>query len=428
MEFEKIQFPKDWTIKAIRDVYSFTKKPRGLDLTKNGNSIPFFPMEKIPFNSVYAREYVLKDAKKIGSGTYIENGDFLLAKITPSFENGKQAIVKIESDFGYATTEVIPIQDIDGISDKFFLFYLLRHPEIRSDLAGKMEGSTGRQRLNKEVLGDRLIPFPPLYEQKKIAYILSTVQRAIEQQEQIIQLTIELKKALMHKLFTEGLYGEPQKQTEIGPVPESWTVINIGDIGKCITGTTPKTKVDQYYTPQECDFIAPADLGNTKYVYESEKKISKKGLEVSRPLPKDSIMCVCIGSSIGKVGMTWKEHSSTNQQINSIVCSGSYNPHFVCYLLDYYSEYWKGFSTFGPVPILNKSRFESINIPVTQNITEQQEIAQGLTAFDNKLEFHEKKKALLNDLFRTLLNQLMTAQIRVHDIDFEALENMIQKE
>ena len=92
-----------------------------------------------------------------------------------------------------------------------------------------MEGSTGRQRLSKTVLGDRWIPLPPLPEQKKIAHILSTVQQAIEAQERIIQTTIELKRALMHKLFTEGLRHEPQKQTEIGPVPESWVVAKIKD-------------------------------------------------------------------------------------------------------------------------------------------------------------------------------------------------------
>lgn len=70
-------------------------------------------------------------------------------------------------------------------------------------------------------------PLPPLSEQKKIAHMLSKIQQAIETQEKMIKTTQELKKALMQKLFTEGLYGEPQKQTENGPVPESWEVINI---------------------------------------------------------------------------------------------------------------------------------------------------------------------------------------------------------
>ena len=73
------------------------------------------------------------------------------------------------------------------------------------------------------------IPLPPLAEQRKIAAVLSAVQRAIERQERLIALTAELKKALMHKLFTEGTRGEPLKQTEIGPVPESWEVEPLGE-------------------------------------------------------------------------------------------------------------------------------------------------------------------------------------------------------
>ncbi len=69
----------------------------------------------------------------------------------------------------------------------------------------------------------------PFAEQRKIAAVLGLVQRAIEQQERLIAVTTELKKTLLHKLFTEGLRGEPQKQTEIGPVPESWEIVRLED-------------------------------------------------------------------------------------------------------------------------------------------------------------------------------------------------------
>ena len=213
MKIDEFQFPSDWSLGPIAGCFDFTTKPRGLDLSKNGDEIPFFPMDQIPLGRIRVSEFTPKPLSQLGSGTYVENGDLMVAKITPSFENGKQAIVDIETDFAYATTEVIPMRGRNGESDTLFLFFYLLHPEVRSDLAGKMEGSTGRQRLSKTVLGDRFIPLPPLPEQKKIAHILSTVQRAIEAQERIIQTTTELKKALMHKLFTEGLRNEPQKQT-----------------------------------------------------------------------------------------------------------------------------------------------------------------------------------------------------------------------
>lgn len=277
--------------------------------------------------------------------------------------------------------------------------------------------------LSRSKLAELPMMIPPLSEQKKIAYVLSTVQRAIEQQERIITATTELKKALMHKLFTEGLRNEPQKQTEIGPIPESWEVVEIGGLGNCVTGSTPKTKIESYYDPPTEDFIAPADLGNRRYVYGSEKKISPAGMAAIRPLPKDAVMCVCIGSSIGKVGMTYKEQSATNQQINSIVCNGLSNPNFVYYLLGFLSEYWKGFATFGPVPILSKGRFTSIMVARPKTIQEQQEIAEPLLALDDKVEIAEKKSSALHDLFRTLLHELMTAKTRVDEVDFSALSS-----
>ena len=202
MSIQEIPFPSGWKLCSIAEAFDFTRKLRGFDLSKNGDEVPFFPMNKIPAGRVQISDFTLKSLSKLGSGTYVESGDLMVAKITPSFENGKQAIVDIRADFAYATTEVIPLRGREGKSNTLFLFFCLLHPEIRSDLAGKMEGSTGRQRLSKTVLGDRVILLPPLSEQKKIARILSTVRQKIDNAQSKKSKLQDLFLALLHELMT----------------------------------------------------------------------------------------------------------------------------------------------------------------------------------------------------------------------------------
>lgn len=133
-------------------------------------------------------------------------------------------------------------------------------------------------------------------------------------------------------------------------------------------------------------------------------------------------MCVCIGSSIGKVGMTYKNASATNQQINAIICDEKHDPAFLYYLLSYFAEYWRGFATFGPVPILSKGSMEEIDIVVPATRDDEVEIAQCFLVLDAKTEVMMRRKAILNELLRTLLDQLMTAKLRVHDLELPELE------
>jgi len=392
VKLDEFQFPKDWKVGRIAESFDFTGKPRGLDLSKNGVEIPFFPMDQIPLGRIYVSKFTLKPLVELGSGTYVENGDLMVAKITPSFENGKQAIVDIASDFAYATTEIIPMRGRKGESDTMFLFFYLLHPEVRSELAGKMEGSTGRQRLGKTVLGDRLIPLPSLPEQKKIAHILSTVQRAIEAQERIIQTTTELKKALMHKLFTEGLRHEPQKQTEIGPVPESWEVVAFD---KFVT-------LQRGYDLRKQDFReGPVPvIGATQVIgYHDTANVKAPGVTVVRS-----------GSSAGKPLFITEDFWAHNVLLYVKDFQGNV-PKFVYYkilALDL-TQYRQGVA----VPTLNRNTFSAVELALP-SAAEQQEIADTLDAVGNRMEVAERKKIQLQDLFRTLLHELMTAKIRIN--------------
>lgn len=311
------------------------------------------------------------------------------------------------------STEWIPVLP-DERMDPDFLYFLEWSDHVMPKAKKLVNGSTpSRQRVDPSSFYKIQIPLPSLPEQRSIAHVLSTVQEAIAQQERLIRTTTELKQALMQILFTEGLRSEALKETEIGMVPESWVKVELGALGRVVTGTTPSTTVKEYYEPAEVDFIAPADIGKSRLVRDAQKKISAAGFAVARPLPKDAVMCVCIGATIGKVGMTAQAQSATNQQINTIICGENYDPRFVHYLLTQHAEYWRSFATFGPVPMLSKGAFEKIIIHVPSNKLDQTDSADALVALDDKIEVAQKKRNALQDLFRTLLHELMTGKVRV---------------
>lgn len=189
--------PESWEVVEFSEMVIYTSKPRNLSVEY---PVLFIPMELLSDRVIYITKTEIRD--RVSSGTFVFNGDLLLAKITPSFENGKQGIVKVDAEYSYATTEVIAFKEKDRVSDKLFLFYWLKKNDVRNDLAGKMEGSTGRQRLNKPVLDKKLIPKPSCEEQIEIARILYSIDNKIEQHCVKKSKLEELFRTLLHQLMT----------------------------------------------------------------------------------------------------------------------------------------------------------------------------------------------------------------------------------
>ena len=160
-------------------------------------------MEAIPQDGGFAPDYVLRTPGEIRSGTYFERGDILVAKITPSFENGKQALTTtLPSEYGFATTEVIPLRPLTDQQERRLLFFYLLHPDVRHYVAERMEGSTGRQRVPEGVLLDLPIPEFTPEEQSIIADTLELVQRLKAVETQSMRATQALFTAVLHKLIT----------------------------------------------------------------------------------------------------------------------------------------------------------------------------------------------------------------------------------
>jgi len=300
----------------------------------------------------------------------------------------------------------------DGETTNVFFSNIVNYLNIDPFIGGDARG-----KLTKAILTQLAIPLPPFPEQKKIAHILSAVQRAIEARGRIIQTTTELKKALMHRLFTEGLRNEPQKQTEIGPIPESWEVVAVGDICRSIVPGRNKPKnfdgdIPWLTTPniKGLDYIN-ADVDGLRV---SPDELKSSG---GRLIPKKSVIMSCVGE-FGVSAVTNVE-IVINQQLHAFVCSKNLNPVFLCNQLRYRKSYMQSIAAITTIPYLNKSKCESVPIALPGR-EEQDEIADALETLDSKRNQHIAHRQALQDLFRTFLHQLMTAKTRVHELELTA--------
>jgi type I restriction enzyme S subunit len=196
------------------------------------------------------------------------------------------------------------------------------------------------------------------------------------------------------------------KMTELGPLPEDWDVVKLDDVGKIITGKTPSTTVPEYYGGPYM-FISPGDINTNKYVISTQKWLSERGLEVSKSLPVDTVLVVCIGATIGKVAMTHAGKSATNQQINAIISDEHTDPQYLYYTLSHRSTELPSLAGRAAIPIVNKSTFAKFSISYPP-FSEQQSIARVLSSVQEAREKTEAAIEATRALKMSMMKHLFT--------------------
>lgn len=180
-----------------------------------------------------------------------------------------------------------------------------------------------------------------------------------------------------------------------------WKEVSLGEIGRVVTGKTPKTKVIENFG-HEIPFITPRDMDDQRIISETERYLSKVGsVSVKNSIiPANSISVSCIGSDMGKSAIT-KYLSVTNQQINSIVVSDEFYYKFVYYNLSSRKAEIRGLAGGSAQPILNKSDFSQIKMFVPP-LTEQKAIAHILGSLDDKIELNRQMNETLEAMAQAL--------------------------
>lgn len=178
-----------------------------------------------------------------------------------------------------------------------------------------------------------------------------------------------------------------------------WREFKIKDIGTVITGTTPSSKIPEYFGT-DIPFVTPTDFKYYfKYCDRTDRFLSKIGADKykNRLLPPQSVLVTCIGSDMGKVAIS-KEVVITNQQINSIIVSSEFSSDFVYYSLIAIYDTLRTYGQSGTaVPIVNKTDFENITLLIPP-LPEQKAIAEVLSSLDDKIDLLTRQNKTLEDL------------------------------
>jgi type I restriction enzyme S subunit len=265
---------------------------------------------------------------------------------------------------------------------------------------------------------------PPLPEQRRIADVLDTVDAAIQETDAVVEKQEQVKTGLLQDLLTRGLDAdgrlrdperEPEafRETELGRLPFAWRVVPVGEVGQVVTGTTPKTSRSEYYDGP-IPFARPAEVGEQRHVQRTEKSLTKEGATQARMLPAEATLVTCIGN-LGRVAQAGRP-LATNQQINSIIPASEMSSDYVYYASHLLRRQMRAEAGLQVVPIVNKSRFSSLLLPLP-DFDEQRRIVAALDQQDETRESELEYRAKLQLLKTGLMQDLLTGRVRVPEAE-----------
>jgi type I restriction enzyme S subunit len=377
-----------------------------------GGIIPWVKSGELNDNCIHkTEEHITETGLRNSSAKIFPAGTVLIAMYGATV--GKTAVLKANASTNQAICGISPGPDLDAEYLRYHLMFL------RNDLLSQRYGGA-QPNISQQIIRSQTVAYPPLSEQKSIAHTLLTVQRAIAAQERIIQTTTELKKALMQKLFTEGLRGEPQKETEIGLVPESWEVVPLGDIAKVGNGSTPKRNNPDYWEGGEIPWLNSSRI-HDYFITQADQFVTPLAIkECHLPIVSPDSLLVAItgqGKTLGNTAIT-RIRTCVNQHLAyAQFHHPDIVPDFVLWYMQTRYEHFRsiahgGGSTKGA---LTCGFLKKISIPVPPR-REQSEISSAFHALDKKAHASMAKQAVLRQLFQALLDQLMSAKIRITNL------------
>lgn len=202
---------------------------------EKGKSYTLIDIDSIEIGSRYVKGKELTEYDG-QSGCHFQNGDTVMARITPCLENGKIAQVQCESQKGFGSTELFVFRGMENKTDSNYVFNLMSMQFIRDLAANSMTGASGRQRADLGFIKRIKWNFPPLPIQQKIASILSAYDNLIQNYKKQIEALQTAASELYKEWFVRFRFPGYQTARFENGIPEGWKVEKLFDVAKIIYG------------------------------------------------------------------------------------------------------------------------------------------------------------------------------------------------
>ncbi|CED61471.1 Restriction modification system DNA specificity domain [Moritella viscosa] len=401
-------FPLDWHVKLADELTTKITKgttPSKTEIVEN-SQIPFLRVNNLSFtgslNPLSGMLYVTDHAHNTFLARSIAYpGDILMNIVGPPL--GKIAMLDSEySEYNMNQAIVIYRCDSKYIDKNYFLKFL--SSELAQQwLQSRSKKTSGQQNLTIQLCKELPTPVPPLSEQRKIAKIFLTWDKAIAANGKLIEKSMQHKKALMQQLLTG--------KKRFAGFEAEWEEVTIGSTSKCFSGGTPSRAKEEYYGG-DIPWITSGKL-NDRFVNSVNEYISESGLKNSsaKVIKNGSLLIAMYGATAGKVAINELHNATINQAILALESENNCHNLFLFYLFEV--EMIKALKLVqGGQPNLNASIIKGIKIQLPP-LKEQQKIASVLTNADKEIELLQQKLAGFKQEKKALMQQLLTGKRRV---------------
>ena len=287
--------------------------------------------------------------------------------------------------------------------DKNFFEPQIRLPKMLEEYknASSQGASVVRRNLELELFFQIPMRIPCFKEQKSIGEHFNKLDNLITLNQQKLEALKEYKKAMLQKMFPKN--GEKVPEIRFPGFEGEWEKKKIQELGEVVTGSTPSTNHQEYYSDDGIPWVTPTDISEN-ITYDTMRKLSKKGQSVGRVVPENTILVTCI-ASIGKNTLLGTV-GSFNQQINGLIPDiKKHNPYFLFTESILWSENMKNQASSGTMQIVNKSEFSKLNTMVP-DIEEQKQIGIYFKNLDDIITLHQQKLNLMKEYKKGLLQQM----------------------